>query len=61
MCEKTFVSIREAAQASGLAVSFIRSGVKSGTIPAIRSGSKYLIHYPGMLETLTQAAKGGVQ
>ena len=44
MKNKIFMSIKDAAEYTGLAQSYIRSGCKKGTIPHIRSGQKYLVN-----------------
>ena len=47
-----FVSISEASKKSGLSANYLRMRVRSGTVSCIMSGTKYLIHYPKLLETL---------
>ena len=52
-----FVNINTASKASGLSVFFIRAGVKAGTIAHLKSGKKFLINLPRLLETLDQESK----
>ena len=57
MCEtgyqgKPFLSIKEAANVTGLSCFFLRAGIKAGTVPYIMSGSKYLVNLPKLLERL---------
>lgn len=49
---KNFVSIKEAAELSGLPVYFWRHAVANGTVYFIKSGSKYYIDYNRSLERL---------
>ena len=50
--DKLFVSISEASKKTGLSANYLRMRVRSGTVSCIMSGTKYLIHYPKLLETL---------
>ena len=52
MISKPFQSIVEACQTTGLSQKYLRSGCKAGTIPHIRSGSKYLVNIPKLLRQL---------
>lgn len=52
MTEKVFVKIPEASRITGLSQFYIRSRLKDGTIPHIRSGATYLIHLPRLLQLL---------
>ncbi len=47
-----FVSISSAARITGLSQYYLRQGVRNGTVPHIRSGTKYLINLPRLLKTL---------
>lgn len=49
---KPFATIREAAEITGLSECYFRRGVKSGTVPHIRSGVKYLVRLPQFLAQL---------
>lgn len=50
--QKAFLSINEAATATGLARSFLRNGCRSGTVPHIMAGCKYLVNVPALMEQL---------
>lgn len=55
-----FQPINGAARATGLAASFIRKGVRDGTIPAIRIGAgSYMIDMAAFLSQLHQMAAEG--
>lgn len=61
-----FQPINTAAQLTGLSRDYLRKGIKSGQIPAIRIGSgnnaPYLIDVQHLMEQLHQAAsKGGLE
>ena len=56
---KPFMSIKEACIYTGLSTCFLRNGVKDGTVPAIRSGAKYLINVPRLLEKLDAESNAG--
>ena len=47
-----FQSVKNAARITGLSEFFLRNGLKAGTIPFVKSGNKYLIHVPRLLEQL---------
>ena len=49
---KSFATIKEAAEITGLSECYFRRGVKSGTVPHIRSGVKYLVRLPQFLAQL---------
>lgn len=55
---KIYMTIKETNAVTGLSISFLRKGVKAGTIPHIMSGNVYMINVPKMLETLEQALSG---
>ena len=48
----TYMSVPEASKLSGLSEYFIRSRAKSGDIPHIMAGNKFVINYPKMLDYL---------
>lgn len=48
----TYMSVTEASKLSGLSEYFIRSRAKSGDIPHIMAGNKFVINYPKMLAYL---------
>lgn len=43
-----FQSIADAAKTTGLSMYFIRKGCRSGDIPCIESGSKYMVNMPAL-------------
>lgn len=49
---KAFMTINEAARVTGLSQYYLRRGVRDGTVPYIRSGTKYLINLPRLLEQI---------
>ena len=57
--EKIYYSISEAATITGLSQKYIRSGLKDGTIPHIKSGNKNLINVPLWLKQLDCECGGG--
>ena len=52
-----YQTIPHAAMTTGLAQSYLRAGCRAGTIPHIRSGGKYYICVPALLEQLGAAAR----
>lgn len=58
-----YLTIRDAATATGLSQRYLRDGCRAGTVPHIRSGSKYYIYVPALLAELEAQAKsnGGGQ
>lgn len=51
-----FLSIKAAAQATGLSQIFLRAGCRDGSVPHIRAGVKYLINLPLLLAQLDAAS-----
>ena len=56
-----FLSIRDAATATGLSQWYLRNGVKNGSIPHIKSGNTYLINVPILLEMLDRQCREAMQ
>ena len=52
-----FQKKRGAAAITGLSYKYISEGCKNGTIPAIKSGSDWLINMPLFLEQLNAASR----
>lgn len=50
--DRYFASIDETARITGLSRYFIRSGVREGKIPCVRSGQKYLVRLPDFFRSL---------
>ena len=59
MSNTPFMSIKDTSTATGLSQKFLRNGLRSGTIPHIRVGTKYMINIPAFMETLNTITKGG--
>lgn len=56
-----FQSIKQAVKITGCSEHFLREGVKSGNIPHLKNGTKYLINVPALLAQLDEISKvGGV-
>lgn len=58
---KTYMSIRQTAQMTGLGESYIRRGVKCNKIPGFYvagEGSKFMVNVPLLLEQLEKKSKG---
>lgn len=49
---KPFQSIAEACETTGLSQFYLRRGCKDGTVPHVKSGAKYLINVPLLLQKL---------
>ena len=57
------MSIRQAAQVTGLGESYIRKGVKNKTVPGFYvagEGSKFMVNVPLLLEQLDMQSKSNV-
>lgn len=51
-------SIRETAKLTGLSEYHIRQLHKSGVVPGIYSGKKFLVNVPSLLESLNASTEG---
>lgn len=51
---RRFQTIPEATRTTGLSQCFIRNGCRNGSIPHVKSGNKYLVNIPLMLEWMDQ-------
>ena len=49
---RPFQSIEETVKTTGLSAYFLRRGIHEGTVPYIKSGTKYLINVPRLLDAL---------
>lgn len=47
-----FMKIKDAAQATGLSMYYLRNGCKDGSVPCIKSGTVYFVNVPRLLEKL---------
>jgi len=54
-----FMKIKDAAQATGLSMYYLRDGCKDGTVPCIKSGTVYFVNVPRLLEKLDASRKEG--
>lgn len=54
------VSIKDAAYFIGCSENYIRQGIRSGRIPHIRTGKKYLINLPQLLTILDDECRASV-
>ena len=57
MSEKPFQSIKEACNSTGISQFAIRKGVKAGTVPHIRIGTKILVNVPAFLSLMDERSK----
>lgn len=56
-----FQTVKQTAISTGLSEHFLRDGIRRGEIPHLRSGAKYLINVPALLERMNELSKmGGV-
>lgn len=55
---KPFQSINEAVRTTGLSSFYLRQGCRDGTVPHVKSGTKYLINVPLLLRQLGVPADG---
>ena len=56
-----FQSIEGAARTTGLSRYFLRRGCHDVSIPHVKSGNKYLINVPLMLQRLNQESESNAQ
>ncbi len=49
-----FLTIKQAVNATGLSMYFLRRGIEAKTIPFVKSGNRYLINVPLLLEKLNK-------
>lgn len=47
-----FMKIKDACQATGLSMYYLRNGCKDGTVPCVKSGKTYFINVPALLHKL---------
>ena len=47
-----FQSITDTVKTTGLSAYYLRRGIKDGSVPCVKSGAKYLINVPRLLESL---------
>lgn len=60
---RTYMSIRQAAQVTGLGESYLRKGVKNRTVPGFYvagEGSKFMVNVPLLLKQLDMQSKSNV-
>ena len=49
---RPFLSITEASAVTGLSQFYLRNGCKTGDVPHVRTGNKYLVNVPALLRKL---------
>lgn len=49
---RPFQSIEETVKTTGLSAYYLRRGIHDGTVPHIKSGTKYLVNVVRLLESL---------
>jgi len=54
---KTFMTIREACNYTGLSQRFLREGCKMGKIPHVMSGNTYMINVALLMDTLNKMSR----
>lgn len=47
-----FMNIPDACKATGLSMHFLRTGCKTGEVPHVMSGNKYMVNIPALLRKL---------
>ena len=57
MTDKQFLTITETVMETGFSKRFIRAGIKNGTVPFIKSGNRFLINVPRLLEKLDNQSR----
>ena len=55
---RPFMTIREAAEYTGLSQKYLRSGCIAGRIPYVASGRVYMINMPLLFESLNNISTG---
>lgn len=55
-----FQTIADATRTTGLSQYFIRRGCRNGTIPHIKSGNKFLVNVPLLIERMDQMSEAVV-
>lgn len=54
---KTYMTIAQACNYTGLSQHYLRAGCRANTIPHIMCGSKYMVNIPVLLEHLEAEAR----
>ena len=52
-----YVSVRKAVELTGLSEFFIRNSIRTGQVPVIKSGKKFMINLEKLYEFLVQREK----
>ena len=55
--EKPFMSLSDACKVTGMSVYFLRRSCKDGSCPHIKSGAKYMVNVPALLEKLDEESR----
>lgn len=54
---RRFQTFADASRSTGLSQYFLRRGCKAGTIPHIKSGNKFLVNVPLLIEKMDRMSK----
>lgn len=57
--EKTYMNLTDACKATGLSTYYLRRGCKNGSVPHCKSGVKYLVNVPALLQKLDDESRRG--
>lgn len=49
-----------ASETTGISQYYLRKGIKNGTIPFVRTGNKYLINVPALLEQMNRQSEAAM-
>lgn len=55
-----FQSIRDACTTTGLSMYYLRQGIRTGTIPYVRAGEKYMVNVTLLLRKLDEESRGNL-
>ena len=58
--QQTFIPIRRAAALLGVPVAWLRREAEAGRVPAVRAGTRWLVHLDRAQTVLTERAEGAV-
>ena len=57
--EKTYMNLTDACKATGLSTYYLRRGCKDGSVPHCKSGVKYMVNVPLLLQKLDEESRRG--
>lgn len=55
-----FQSIRDACTTTGMSMSYLRRGIRAGSIPFVRAGEKYMVNVTLLLRKLDEESRGNL-